>query len=120
MALPKLIILVMLGVQAGRADKSREATQLILGGSWFTESDTGESNGYLMNDFREKVLNPLIHRIASHIYENHDKINNMEWAAGILGAWMFFLTAGLVYRYLYCRKVKKGAEARQQLEVRQV
>ena len=120
MALSKLIILAMIGVQSGRADKSREATQVILGGSWFTESDMGESNGYLMNDFREKVLNPLIHRIASHIYENHDKITSMEWVAGIMGAWMFFLTAGLVYGYLYCRKVKKGAEARHLQEVRQV
>ena len=116
----KWIFLVVLGIHGGEADKTRAATQLILGGSWFTESDTGESGGYLMQDFREKVLNPLIHRIANHIYENHDKINSMEWVAGVLIAWVVFLTAGLVYGYLYCRKLKKGTEARPQAEVRQV
>ena len=75
----------MIGVQCvpqADADKSREATQVILGGTWFSESDTGESNGYLMNDFREKVLNPLIRRIASHIYENSDKITRNYFVIG--------------------------------------
>ena len=42
------------------ANHSETATKIILGGEWFTTTTTGESNGYLMSDFKEKVFNPIL------------------------------------------------------------
>ena len=42
------------------ADQSNTATKIVLGGEWFTSTTTGESNGYLMTDFKEKVFEPIL------------------------------------------------------------
>ena len=39
---------------------TQTATKVILGGEWFTTATTGESGGYLMKDFKDKVFEPII------------------------------------------------------------
>ena len=42
------------------ADQSNTATKIVLGGEWFSSTNTGESKGYLMTDFKEKVFEPIM------------------------------------------------------------
>jgi hypothetical protein len=42
------------------ADQSNTATKIVLGGEWFTSTNTGDNNGYLMTDFKEKVFEPIM------------------------------------------------------------
>ena len=48
-------------------DNSKTAVKVVLGGKWFSSTTTGEANGYLMSDFKDKVLEQILKRIAIHV-----------------------------------------------------
>ena len=50
------------------ADGTQTATKVILGGEWFTTTTTGESGVYLMKDFKDKVLEPILPRPLKGFY----------------------------------------------------
>ena len=54
-------VLMLAGmVTAVASDESKTAVKVALGGEWFTSTNTGEANGYLMPDFKTKVLEPIL------------------------------------------------------------
>ena len=65
---------ILLIASVAIADQSNTATKIVLGGEWFTSTNTGESNGYLMTDFKEKVFEPIMKRIAQHVYDNYTTV----------------------------------------------
>ena len=50
-------------------DTSKTASKIILGGEWFTTTTAGESGGYLMKDFKDKVIKPIL-KLANYTH-NH-------------------------------------------------
>ena len=75
------LLLGILAVMGGYiyGDKTKEGTRVILGGEWFRETETGEQNGYLMVEFKNKVFDPLMERVAKHIYENTASLSKLAW-----------------------------------------
>ena len=55
----KILLLAVL-VTAVASDEAKTAVKVVLGGEWFTSTTTGEVNGYLMSDFKTKVLEPIL------------------------------------------------------------
>ena len=56
----KLFINILWLATIVMADQSNTATKIVLGGEWFTSTNTGDGNGYLMTDFKEKVFEPIM------------------------------------------------------------
>ena len=50
------------------------AVQIVLGGSWFSKTNLGTSNGYMMSEPREKLIDPITTRIAEKIFANREKL----------------------------------------------
>ena len=99
-------------------DKSKQATQVVLGGQGFSETDTGENNGYLIAEFKDKVFDPIVTRIATHVYNSGALLNNLEWAGGVMMAGLVIISIIVAYGYLRCNKLSnKSTELRQLQEV---
>ena len=95
-------IVVMLGllmVAGVTADESKTAVKVVLGGEWFTSTTTGETNGYLMSDFKTKVLEPILKRIENHVYSNHGELSILRWLMGLLGAWVGLVSAFVAFKH---------------------
>ena len=54
----KVIMLALLMIGGVVSDESKTAVKVVLGGEWFTT--TGEANGYLISDFKTKILEPIL------------------------------------------------------------
>ena len=93
---------ILLIASVAVADQSNTATKIVLGGEWFTSTNTGESNGYLMTDFKEKVFEPIMRRIAQHVYDNYTTVVMIEWVIGVIGAWLTLISLVLGYFYKNC------------------
>ena len=52
--------LMLLAVLVYNEDTPNSTTKIILGGEWFTSTNTGEDNGYLMTEFKDKFFEPII------------------------------------------------------------
>ena len=61
------------------------------GGQWFSETDTGESNGYLMAEVKSKVFNPIGTRITTHVYNNKAMPKSLEWTGGVMMGWLVII-----------------------------
>ena len=48
---------------------SQSATQIVLGGSWFSKSSVGTSGGYMIAHWRSKVLDPIMSRVAEMFWQ---------------------------------------------------
>ena len=62
------------------------------GVKWFCTSQVGESGGYLTKDFKSQVWEPLLKRVAIHLYENFETIKVIKIIIGIGMAWMTIIT----------------------------
>ena len=82
-------------------------TQIVLGGSWFSKTNLGTSNGYMMSEWSEKVLNPIIMRIAEKILANQLKMAEMQWFLLSLFLWNSLLMLALVYKYIRGLKFRR-------------
>ena len=58
---------------------SENAIQVVLGGSWFSKSSVGTSGNYVLSECKEKILNPLVKRVAQKVLENMEKLNELHW-----------------------------------------
>ena len=85
-------------------DMIKEHTRIILGGEWFRETDTGEQNGYLMVEFKDKVFDPLMERVAKHIYDNATSVHKLAWVGGEIAAWAMVVSLGIGYKMMRGRK----------------
>ena len=104
-----------------QGDKTKEATRVILGGEWFRETQTGEENVYLMADFKSKVFDPIVQRIAKHVYENGASLDKLACFGGGILAWVVVVTVGIGYRYLKGRKGgARDPEVRPLQKIRQI
>ena len=96
------LLISILWLTSVLADQSNTATKIVLGGEWFTSTNTGESNGYLMTDFKEKVFEPIMKRVAQHVYDNYSMVVLLEWLVGLIGAWLTIISIILGYLYKNC------------------
>ena len=78
------------------ADESKTAVKVELGVEWFTSTTTGETNGYLMSEFKMKVLEPIL---KNHLYSNHGEISILRWLMGLLGAWVGLVSAFVAFKH---------------------
>ena len=60
-----------------------------------------------MSDFKDKVFEPIIKRVANHIWTNHTGLITLEWLVGVLGAWLSILSLALGYGYSRCRCMRR-------------
>ena len=74
-----------------------------------------------MAEFKERVFDPIVTRIAKHVYENASSLGKMEWYGGAIVGWPLVVTISLGYGYVKCRKLAdRNPELRQLQEIRQV
>ena len=92
----EVVILGLLMIAGVTADESRTAVKIVLGGEWFTSTTTGETNGYLMSEFKMKVLEPIL---KNHLYSNHGEISILRWLMGLLGAWVGLVSAFVAFKH---------------------
>ena len=57
-----------------------------------------------MVEFKDKVFDPLMERVAKHIYENAASLHKLAWLGGGILAWAMVITVGIVYKLLKGRK----------------
>ena len=57
----------------------------------------GEYGGYLTSDFKRQVLEPIMKRVASHVYNNFEAIKVMKVMVGTGLAWMTIITFYILY-----------------------
>ena len=83
------------------------AVQIVLSDSWFSKTNLGTSNGYMMSEWHEKVFDPITTHIAEKIFPNKEKLAEMHWFLLSLVLWNTLLTLTLVFKYirgLKCRR----------------
>ena len=95
----KVLMLGMLMVAGVASEESKTAVKVVLGGEWFTSTTTGEANRYLISDFKTKVLEPILKRIANHVYINHGELSILRWLMGLLGAWVGLVSAFVAFKH---------------------
>ena len=66
---------------------SENAIQVVLGGSWFSKSSIRTSGNYLLSEWKEKIFNPLVTRVAQKVMENMIKLNELHWMVLALVLW---------------------------------
>ena len=69
-----VIFLILPGASYGA-----NAVQVVLRGNWFSPNQLGESGGYLMSDFKSKIFEPLVNRVAQKIFENEQRQSANFW-----------------------------------------
>ena len=57
---------------------TQSAIQVILGGSWFSKSSVETSGSYMLSEWRDKIFNPLMSRVAQKVMENMIKLNELH------------------------------------------
>ena len=86
---------------------SENAIQVVLGGSWFSKSSVGTSGNYMLSEWKEKIFNPLVTRVAQKVMENMVKLNELQWMLLALVLWNSLLTVIIFYKTLrsfQCRR----------------
>ena len=75
----------------------------VLGGSWFEDSSVGQAGGYLKIEYKDQVLDPIIERVANHVYNNHSNLGVHFWVLLTFGFWLGGLTVYVIFRGDVCR-----------------
>ena len=55
-----------------------------------------------MSDLKTKVLEPILRRIANHVYRNHGELGAMRWLMGLLGAWLAVVSGFVAFKHIRC------------------
>ena len=58
---------------------SENAINVVLGGSWVSKSSIGTSGNYMLSEWKEKIFNPLVTRVAQKVLENMEKLKELHW-----------------------------------------
>ena len=88
---------LVLGSVMGDEKTSTQAFQIVLGGKSCSTTGVEESGGYLTSDFKTQVLEPIMKRVASHVYKNFETIELNKVMAGTGLAWMTVITLYIVF-----------------------
>ena len=75
----------------------------VLGGSWFEDSSVGQEGGYLKTQYKNQVLDPIIERVANHVYNNHSNLGIHFWVLMAFGCWLGGLTVYIMFKGNICR-----------------
>ena len=78
----------------------RQAKDFKLVVKWSSTAEVGESGGYLTRDFKSQVWEPMLQRVAIHVYGNFEIIEFIKIMIGIGMAWMTIIT--LYIAHLRC------------------
>ena len=89
------IALPTLGKYAYGASYTSNVVQVVLGGNWFSTNKLGESGGYLMSDFKSKIFEPLVNRVAQKIFENEQRQSANFWLLTRIVLWNSLITLSL-------------------------
>ena len=76
------------------------AIQVVLGGSWFSISSVGTSGSYMLSEWKDKIFNPLVTRVAQKVMENVVRLNKLHWMLLALVLWNSLLTVIIFYKTL--------------------
>ena len=68
------------------------AIQVIFGGSRFSKSSVGTSGSCMLSEWRDKIFNPLVTRVAQKVMENMIKLNELHWLLLGIVLWNSLLT----------------------------
>ena len=79
---------------------SSTAVQLVLGRTWFSKTNLGESNCYLMRELNTRTFEPLGSRIADNIFQNREKLDQLLWMVLLLFLWNSLLSLSLIFKYM--------------------
>ena len=71
----------------------------MLGGNWFSTNKLGESAGYLMSDFKSKIFEPLVNRVAQKIFENEQRQSANFWVLIGIVLWNSLITLSLIFKW---------------------
>ena len=66
---------------------SENAINVVLGGSWFSKSSIGTSGNYMLSEWKEKIFNPLVTRMAQKVLENMETLKDLHWMVLGLVLW---------------------------------
>ena len=88
---------LIVGPAMGDDKVSSQAFQIVLGGKWFSSTGVGKSGGYLTSDFKRQVLEPIMKKVASHVYNTFETIEVIKITVGTGMAWMTIITFYIVY-----------------------
>ena len=83
------------GKYAYGASYATNVVQVVLGGNWFSTNKLGESAGYLMSDFKSKIFEPLVNRVAQKIFENEQRQSANFWVLMGIVLWNSLITLSL-------------------------
>ena len=86
---------------------SENDINVVLGGSLFSKSSVGTSGNYMLSEWKEKIFNPLITRVAQKVLENIEKLKELHWMVSALVLWNSLLTVIIFYKTLksfQCRR----------------
>ena len=86
---------------------SENAINVVLVGVWFSKSSIGTSGNYMLSEWKEKIFNPLVTRVAQKVLENMEKLNELHWMVLALVLWNSLLTVIIFYKTLknfQCRR----------------
>ena len=94
----------LLGVLTHQLQQSwGNGINFVLGGSWFEDSSVGQEGGYLKTQYKNQVLDPIIERVANHVYNNHNNLGIHFWVLMGFGCWLGGLTAYVIFKGNICR-----------------
>ena len=96
---------LIVGPAMGDDRVSSQAFQIVLEGKWFSSTGVGKSGGYLTSDFKRQVWEPILKRVASHVYDNFETIKVIKIMVGTGLAWMTIITFYIVY--FWCTSGRK-------------
>ena len=78
---------------------SQTATQVVLGGLWFSQSSVGTSGSYMLSEWRDKICNPLMSRVEKSDGE-HDETERASLVSAINSSVEQFLDGSHILQVL--------------------
>ena len=78
-----MVTAILLGPTMRSNGASSQGFQVVLGVRWFSTTEVGDSGGYLTREFKSQVWEPMLQRVAIHVYENFETIELIKIMIGI-------------------------------------
>ena len=63
----------------------------------------GQKGGYLGTEYKNEVLDPVIERIADHVFKNYSNLGIHSWVLLIVGFWIGGLTLYVISSKSDCK-----------------
>ena len=73
------MIILLMATCLHPTSATQSAIQVILGGLWFSKISVGTSGSYMLSEWREKIFNQLMSRVAQKVMENMIRLNELQF-----------------------------------------